>query len=125
MNLVADENLGGAILDRLAADGHAVTSIRVTDPGATDPAVLAAATRERAVLLTQDKDFGELVYRRRLAHAGVVLVRLAGVPFAGRAELVCRVLRDHAGELAGAFTVITARGVRIRRPDPPPADDPS
>ena len=47
----------------------------------TDEEVLASADSEGVLLLTADKDFGELVYRRQLAHCGVMLLRQAGLSF--------------------------------------------
>jgi predicted nuclease of predicted toxin-antitoxin system len=67
-------------------------------------------------LLTEDKDFGELVYRLGRVHAGVVLIRLAGLPPSSKADTVAKVLQDHAAELPGAFSVISAGAVRIRKP---------
>jgi len=119
MKLVADESLHGAIITRLRADGHTVRAIRETDIGAVDPEVLRIAVSEQALLLTQDKDFGELVYRLGLTHCGIVLVRLIGLPPDDRAELVSTVIRDRADELPNAFSVITESEVRIRpRPNP-------
>jgi predicted nuclease of predicted toxin-antitoxin system len=63
MTFVADEDVHRAIIDRLRADGWTVASIRETYGGAIDPDVLAVAVGAGAVLLTQDKDYGELVYR--------------------------------------------------------------
>jgi predicted nuclease of predicted toxin-antitoxin system len=119
VNLVADESVHAAIIDRLRADGHTLRAIRDTNGGAADPDVLAVAVNEQAVLLTQDKDFGELVYRLGLDHCGIVLIRLAGIGVSIRADVVSGVIRDHATELTGAFTVISSGGVRIRRPTSP------
>jgi predicted nuclease of predicted toxin-antitoxin system len=112
--LVADECVPEAIIARLRTDGHTVPSVRETSGGAADPDVLAIAVNLQAVLLTQDKDFGELVFRLRMNHCGIVLIRLAGMTFAERAELVANVIAKHQAELAGAFTVISPNGVRIR-----------
>jgi predicted nuclease of predicted toxin-antitoxin system len=76
MNLVADENIDRGIVERLRRDGHAVVWIAELSPSVSDEDVLHRATSIPAVLLTEDKDFGELVYRRGLSHAGVLLVRL-------------------------------------------------
>ena len=81
--------------------------------------MLSEADRTQAVLLTEDKDFGELVYRRGASHHGVVLIRLAGLSRAVRADLVSEAFKAHAAECVGAFTVITASGIRIRPPTPP------
>ena len=75
MTLVADENVGRGIVERLRWDGHSVAWVAELSPGISDEEVLRLAADGPAVLVTEDKDFGELVYRRGLAHAGVVLVR--------------------------------------------------
>jgi predicted nuclease of predicted toxin-antitoxin system len=78
--------------------------------------VLARAAKSGRVLVTADKDFGELVYRLGRAHAGVVLLRLAGVPPEERAETASAVFRDRAADLPGNFTVVAPDAVRVRRP---------
>ncbi|WP_295445761.1 DUF5615 family PIN-like protein [uncultured Thiodictyon sp.] len=70
MNLVADENVDAAIVSALRDAGHVVTYVRELDPGIDDERVLRLADSERALLLTSDKDFGELVFRQRLLHSG-------------------------------------------------------
>lgn len=119
MNLVADESVEQDIVARLRADGHDVLYVAELAPSITDDAVLDEANVRTALLVTGDKDFGELVYRLGRVHGGVVLARLAGLSAAAKAEIVARVLRDHEAELPGAFSVITPGAVRIRRPVPP------
>lgn len=116
MNLLADECVAAEIVARLRADGHAVEAAGDAARGAADDDVLARAAASGQVLVTADKDFGELVYRLGRAHAGVVLLRLAGMPGEDRAEAVSVVFRDRAAELPGSFTVIDSESVRIRRP---------
>src|SRR5207253_10447081 len=65
------------------------------------------ANSRSALLLTEDKDFGELVHRLGRVHAGIVLIRLAGLPPTMKAGIVAKVLQDHAAELQAAFTVIS------------------
>ena len=79
MRIVADESVDGRIVDRLRLAGHDVLSIAESAPGTPDDEVLAAADMAGILLLTADKDFGELVYRRQMAHCGVVLLRQAGI----------------------------------------------
>jgi predicted nuclease of predicted toxin-antitoxin system len=74
--------------------------------------VLQIANELKAVLLTADKDFGELVFRQhRVAH-GVVLIRLAGLAINTKANLVATALRDHGPEMPGAFSVVSPNAVR-------------
>ena len=76
--------------------------------------VLAFSTNARAPLLTADKDFGELVYRQKLVHHGVILLRIAGLPLDAKARLVATFIEKHAAELKGGFAVVTSQSIRIR-----------
>jgi predicted nuclease of predicted toxin-antitoxin system len=116
MNILADECVAAEVVARLRADGHDVEAAGDSAAGATDDDVLARAAAAGRILLTADKDFGELVHRLGRAHAGVVLLRLAGMPPADRTEAVSAVFRDRAAELPGNFAVVEPDVVRIRRP---------
>jgi predicted nuclease of predicted toxin-antitoxin system len=120
MNLVADESVATPIIERLRTDGHTVLSIRQVARGDADDQILTQSVAVDTPLLTEDKDFGELIYRMSAAHAGVVLIRLGGLPRATRVELVSRAVHDHGADFVGHFTVITPAGIRIRKPP----DDP-
>ena len=88
MNLLADESVDGPIVERLRRDGYQVAYIAELGPGMLDDDVLNLANQEAALLLTSDKDFGEMVFRQRLHMHGVVLIRLAGLLSARKAEIV-------------------------------------
>lgn len=115
MNLLADEGVDGQIVAALRQAGHEVWYVAEMEPGISDAAVLDLAVTEGRLLLTADKDFGELVFRQHLLMSGIVLIRLAGVSPVHKAEIVTAVINGHAAELRGAFTVISPRQVRIRR----------
>lgn len=115
MNLLADEGVDRAVVERLRQEGHDVVYVAELSPSVTDDEVLQQANDRGALLLTADKDFGGLVYRLGRVHAGVALLRLAGLPVLTKSEIVAEALRDHAAELPGAFSVISPGQVRIRR----------
>jgi len=73
------------------------------------------ANAQAAMLLTEDKDFGELAFRQSLIHQGVILVRLAGLPSAAKADLLINFLESHGDELLNSFVVVSPGMVRIRR----------
>src|SRR5713226_3104921 len=75
VHLLADENFDPNIIQALRDAGHDVRAIRETDRGAADETIIASALAERRVLLTEDKDFGELVYKRAQPSPGVILIR--------------------------------------------------
>jgi predicted nuclease of predicted toxin-antitoxin system len=119
MNLLADESVDRPIVERLRQEGHNVVYIAELAPSITDDQVLHEANSRTALLLTSDKDFGELVFRQNRVHAGVILLRLPGLTEVLKANSVAAVLRDHEAELPSSFSVISAGRVRIRKSLPP------
>ncbi|NEQ35809.1 MAG: hypothetical protein F6K40_05725 [Okeania sp. SIO3I5] len=111
---MADENIKQAIVDRLRLDGHVIWYIVEMEPGVSDDVVLDLANKESALLLTADKDFGELVFRLGRVASGVILVRFAGLPNSSKATIISEAIARHSDDLPGAFTVITPTTVRIR-----------
>lgn len=72
MNLLADEGVDKQIVEQLRRDSHDVLYVAEMEPGITDEIVLKRANEHNALLITEDKDFGELVFRQQLLHTGVV-----------------------------------------------------
>lgn len=115
MNFFADESVERSIVERLRQDGHDVLYGAEFSPGAVDETVLQEANTRVAVLITADKDFGEIVFRLRGIHTGVVLLRLAGLTEATKADIVARVCRERSDQFPGAFSVVSPGQVRVRR----------
>ena len=114
MQFMVDESTGTAVVEYLRSVGHDVLAVAETMPQAEDLDILARAHGEERILVTNDKDFGELVFRSRQAHHGVVLLRVHDESSANRVRVVKAVLDEHADRLVGHFTVATEGGVRIR-----------
>ena len=115
MNLLADEGVDRQIVEALRLAGHHVLYVAEMEPGIADDIVLQKANTQSALLITQDKDFGELVYRQGLVHQGVVLVRLGGLTPQVKAGYVCAALAQYEQEMQTAFTVVSPGQVRIRQ----------
>ncbi|WP_448543777.1 DUF5615 family PIN-like protein [Roseiflexus sp.] len=115
MNFVADESVDLPIVERLRQEGHRVSYVAELGPGMPDKAVLHLANQETALLLTADRDFGEMVFRQRLHTHRVVLIRLAGLIPARKAEMVAMAVKEHLTELPRSFAVIMPGIFRIRR----------
>jgi len=118
LRFLADESLHGQIVARLRQDGHHVDYVAEMDPGVPDEEVLAAVNLADVLLMTADRDFGELVFRGGQVMSGVVFVRLGGLPGERRAEIVSAAVQRYGEELRGAFTVIAPGQVRIRHRRP-------
>lgn len=114
MIFVADEGVDRPIVIALRAAGHQVAWIAEQAPRMPDPEVLRLASDSDAVLITNDKDFGELVFRRRLHTRGVLLLRLAGLGNAAKATAVVAAVAAYDDQLTQAFTVVEPSAVRIR-----------
>lgn len=115
MNFVADESIDRQIVNQLKQDGHRIFDVTEMAPGISDDEVLSKANKESAILLTADRDFGDLVFRQGRLIEGVVLIRLAGLSSKSKAEHVSSAIRQHAKELQKAFSVITPGSIRIRK----------
>ncbi|MGI9862841.1 DUF5615 family PIN-like protein [Moorella naiadis] len=118
MRFLADENVDREIVVELRKRGYQVTYVAEMDPGISDDTLLDLANKEKAILITADKDFGEIVFRQQRVTEGVVLVRLSGLPQEVKARLVVLSIEKHLTEITGSFTVITRNHIRIRKIKP-------
>lgn len=98
----------------LVAQGHDVLSAIERNPRATDEEILALAIEERRILVTEDKDFGELVFVRRLPHP--CIVRFVEMTVTEKVKAMRELIEQHPDLLnEGALIVVTQSRVRIRR----------
>jgi predicted nuclease of predicted toxin-antitoxin system len=116
MRFLADEDFPLASVKRLRVAGHDVAAIGAECPGVSDREALARAVREDRIILTFDRDFGELLFRSRLpAPLGVVYFRLKPASPLEPAEYLMRLLALPDASLLQQFTTVDARHVRQRR----------
>jgi predicted nuclease of predicted toxin-antitoxin system len=113
MRLMADENVPSSVVRQLRELGHDVLSVRESLRGEADRVILERAVDEHRILVTQDKDFGELVFLLGTSgEYGVVLFRLTGSDVKADNDRIVEVI-DRARRLVG-----TVCG-RYRSPNPP------
>ena len=115
MKFLADENVDAPIVHLLRQNGYEISYILEDNPSISDDAVLLIAVENDSILITQDKDFGELVYLQKKVHAGILLLRLTGLKPARKAEIVLSVIQEHEQELYKSFTIIQQGMVKIRK----------
>jgi predicted nuclease of predicted toxin-antitoxin system len=120
MKIRANENIPGDVVDRLRAEGHDVLWVRTSFAGASDDVVLARASSEGRLLITFDKDFGELVFARgQAASHGVVLFRIDMPSPLVTANKVATAIRSRS-DWAGHFSAVDDNKVRmVRLPEHP------
>ena len=115
MKLVADEGVDKPIVDHLRSLGYQIIYVLESAPGLADDDVLSMANEEKAILLTMDTDFGELIFRLKESTHGVLLLRLAGLTAEQKQQITASALETHEHEIAGNFSVVTKNSIRIRK----------
>jgi predicted nuclease of predicted toxin-antitoxin system len=116
MNFVADEGVDRQIVERLRQDGHEILYVAEMEPSISDEEVLNRANEKGALLMTADKDFGEMIFHQNLhTIGGVILLRLLGLSPGQRSEIVSEVIESRSADLPNAFSVISPGRVRIRQ----------
>jgi predicted nuclease of predicted toxin-antitoxin system len=114
MQFLANENFPLDAVEALRHAGHDVAWIRVDAPGSNDQQVLGRAVAEQRVLLTFDKDFGELAFHAGLpASCGIVLFRLEAPSAAVVAQWVLTAIQSRT-DWAGHFSVVEPGRIRVR-----------
>ena len=113
MRFLVDECTGPNAADWLRAQGHDVFSVHQQSRGASDDFLLRKAYSENWILVTNDKDFGEKVYRERLPHRGVIFLRLEDERADSKIRVLEKLLAQYADHLADKFVVVTEKRVRF------------
>jgi predicted nuclease of predicted toxin-antitoxin system len=114
MRFLADENVSRFVIKRLRDRAFDVVSIVETRPGATDKDVLEIANAGGCILITEDRDFGELVIRQRIGVIGVILLELDRLSNTAEADVVVEAVSLHQDKLTGNLVVIEPPRIRVR-----------
>ena len=118
MRFLVDECTGPRVAQWLQAQGYDVFSVFQEARGMSDDDVLAKAFSGGWILITNDKDFGEMVYRERKPHHGVVFLRLQDERAASKIDAIRRLLDSYADSLSEAFVVVTETQIRFAAQPP-------
>ncbi len=114
MKFLVDESTGLKVAEFLRKNGHDVLFVTEAMPQSDDQTILAKAKQDKRILVTNDKDFGELVFRSGEVSHGVILFRLSDERAANRVRVIKTVLQKYASRLANHFSVATETEIRIR-----------
>ena len=117
MRFLVDECTGPAVARWLRAQQHDVFSVYEEARGMDDEEVIQRAFAGNRVLITNDKDFGEKVYRERLPHKGVVLLRLTDERPSVKIDVLQRLFSTYADRIPDQFVVVTETKIRFARAD--------
>lgn len=114
MRFLIDESTGSGVVNYLQAEGFDAVSVVDIMPQADDIEILRYAFAENRLVITNDKDFGDLIFRNQEPHQGIVLLRLQDESGVNRISVIARVIAQYADYLPGRFTVATEKNIRFR-----------
>lgn len=115
MRFLADESCDFAVVRALRIAGHDVKAVAEAALGATDRVVIELALHEQRVLLTEDKDFGQLVFAAGASTSGVIFIRYSATARSRLPQIVLDLVNKEKERLAGSFVVIQPSRIRISR----------
>ena len=115
MRFLADESCDFAVVRALRSSGHDVLAVSEFAPRAEDPDVINLSVREGRILLTEDKDFGQLVYAHGLESIGVIFLRFPSHVRKQIARDLTRMVKKEGDQLIGSFVVVQPGRIRIGR----------
>jgi predicted nuclease of predicted toxin-antitoxin system len=115
MRFLADESCDHAVVRALRVAGHDVAAIAEDSPGITDEQVIVMAKVSGRILLTEDKDFGQLMFAAAQQASGVIFMRFPVTARAGLVDAVLNLVASRGADLYGSFAVIEPGRTRLRR----------
>ena len=113
MRFLVDECVGTSVATFLINNDHHVFSVFDEWRGASDDEILEKSYNENYILITSDKDFGEMIYNQQKLHKGIILIRCEPNKFSKRIEVLEKLLRNYIDKLDNNFVVVTNNKVRI------------
>lgn len=113
MRFLVDECTGPRVARWLRSEGHEVFSVFDQARGIPDDEILAKSLFENWILITNDKDFGEMIFRERRRHHGIIFLRLYDERAANKIEVLRQLFANYADRLLGEFITVTETKVRF------------
>ncbi len=114
MKFLADECCDAVTIEEIRDDGWDVLYVSETDSGVSDDNILKRANEEQRIIITEDKDFGELTYRLNKPSHGIILLRFNPIERHLKWPLLKKLINSRHIELKDKFVVVNPQKVRIR-----------
>ncbi len=112
--IIADENLEQYWIDLLRAKHYEVLSIRDEKPGISDREIAELVSTKEGWLITEDKDFGELIFSHGIKSISVILLRYDQPLYSQIESVLLRFLDEHVALIDHLFVTVTPGRIRIR-----------
>jgi len=115
LKFIIDVGVGKKVEDFLYKSGYDVLSVRDINPSMSDSKIIGIASKDNRIIITMDKDFGELVYNSGLTHKGILLLRTENCSGDKKIKILSEILRNYSSELEENFCVFSKDRLRIRK----------
>lgn len=115
MRFLVDECTGPSVAKWLCEQGHDVFSVYDEARGIDDDQIIRTALEEKRILITNDKDFGEKVYRDNRSHVGIILLRLEDERSFSKIQVLSHLLDEYSQKISGSFTVVSEQRVKFSK----------
>ncbi len=115
MRFLVDECTGPVVASWLRENNHEVFSVFDEARGIDDDTIILKALQEKWILITNDKDFGEKVFRDNRLHKGIILLRLEDERSSFKIQVLSQLFQSYADRLEDSFVVVTEKQVRFAR----------
>lgn len=116
LKFIVDECLGFLIAKWLTESGYDAISVISQMKGSKDIAILDKALAENRIIITSDKDFGDLVFHKKAQHTGIILIRLQNGTPKNKIKALENLFMHYADQLANNFIVVSEASIRIINP---------
>jgi predicted nuclease of predicted toxin-antitoxin system len=113
LRFLADESCDFSVVRYLRAEGYDVSAVCETMQRSVDHEVIERAYQEKRILITEDKDFGGLVFVSHMDSNGVILIRYPGSARSELPQVIGKFVREHSQDIVGTFVVVQPGQIRI------------
>ena len=114
LKFLVDVGVGKKVEQWLRDNGYDVKTVRDVNPKAKDSEILSLAVSDARMVITMDKDFGELVYNSGKSHSGVIILRLEDADGDKKAKVIKKILYEHSDKIQNRFCVFQEGKLRIK-----------
>lgn len=115
LRFLVDVGVGKGIEKYLMEEGYDTKAVRDIDPCMEDEEIIRIAVAENRMVVTMDKDFGELVYHSSMKHCGVLLLRLEDASGQEKLQVVKYIIKNYSSQIKNSFCVFQNNRLRIKK----------
>ncbi len=115
LKFLVDVGVGKKVEEYLLEKKYDTKAVRLLDQGMPDQEIIRLAALEKRIVITMDKDFGELVYHSGMEHCGILLLRLEDATGSEKQQVIAKILAKYADNMKNNFSVYQNKKFRFRK----------